>query len=55
MHKGTGIASDYTSTQYTIILQGTANNNNLIIGNMYLGKAITSEGGTGNTIVDSKS
>ena len=53
--RGTGISSDYTASNHTIVLEGTGNNNNLIIGNMCLGKAITNEGGTGNTLVDNKS
>jgi parallel beta-helix repeat protein len=52
--RGTGQTSDYASDQYTIILQGTANNYNLISSNNCMGKAPVAEGGTGNTLVNNK-
>ena len=50
----TGQASDYTSSQYTIRLNGTHNNYNLIACNNIMGKNYTSESGTGNTFVNNK-
>ena len=47
--RGTGQTSDYTSDQYTIRLQGTDNNYNLISSNNCMGKAVVIEGGTGNS------
>ena len=47
--RGTGQTSDYTSDQYTIQLQGTGNNYNLISSNNCMGKAVVIEGGTGNS------
>ena len=52
--RGTGQASDYTSSQYTIWLSGTGNNYNLIACNNIMGKNYTSEGGTSNTFVNNK-
>ena len=52
--RGTGQASDYTSTQQTIRLQGTNNNYNLISSNNCMGKDVVIEGGTGNTSVNNK-
>ena len=52
--RGTGQASDYTSSQYTIQLNGTGNNYNLIACNNIMGKNYTSGGGTGNTFVNNK-
>ncbi|NMA23995.1 MAG: right-handed parallel beta-helix repeat-containing protein [Spirochaetales bacterium] len=52
--RGTGQTSDYTSDQYTIRLQGTANSYNLISSNNCMGKAPVVEGGTGNTLVNNK-
>ena len=52
--RGTGQASDYTSSQYTIQLSETSNNYNLIACNNIMGKNYTSEGGTGNTFVNNK-
>ncbi len=52
--RGTGQTSDYTSNQYTIRLQGTANNYNLISSNNCMGKAVTIDGGTSNTSVNNK-
>jgi parallel beta-helix repeat protein len=46
--RGTGQTSDYTSSQYTIRLQGT-NNYNLISLNNCMGKAVVIGGGTGNS------
>jgi parallel beta-helix repeat protein len=47
--RGTGQTSDYASNQYTIRLQGTDNNYNLISSNNCMGKAAVVEGGTGNS------
>ena len=52
--RGTGLPSDYTSTQYTIYLEGTNNNYNLITNNNIMGKNYVSGGGTGNTFVNNK-
>jgi parallel beta-helix repeat protein len=52
--RGTGQTSDYASDQYTIILQGTANNYNLISSNNCMGKAPVVGGGTGNTVINNK-
>jgi parallel beta-helix repeat protein len=52
--RGTGLTTDYTSSQYTIQLSGTGNSYNLIAMNNCMGKAVTSEGGTGNTLVYNK-
>ncbi len=47
--RGTGLAGDYTTSQYTIRLYGTGNNYNLIAMNNCMGKAVVVEGGTGNS------
>ena len=52
--RGTGLSSDYTSTQYTIRLEGANNNYNLIANNNIMGKNYVSGGGTGNTFVNNK-
>ena len=52
--RGTGLATDYTESQHTIQLAGTGNNYNLISNNNCMGKAVTNDGGTGNTIIDNK-
>jgi len=52
--RGTGQTSNYTSIQYTIRLIGTENNYNLISSNNCMGKAVTVEGGTGNTLANNK-
>ena len=52
--RGTGLATDYTASQHTIQLKGTTNNYNLIAINNCMGKAVTNEGGTGNTLVNNK-
>ena len=52
--RGTGLATDYTASQYTMRLAGTDNNYNLISNNNCMGKAVTNEGGTGNTLVNNK-
>lgn len=52
--RGTGLATDYTESQYTIRLRGSGNSYNLISNNNCMGKAVTSEGGTGNTLVNNK-
>ena len=50
----TGQSSDYTSLQYTIRLDGTENNYNLIAYNNIMGKNYVSDGGTGNTFNGNK-
>lgn len=52
--RGTGESSDYTSSQYTIQLNGVANNYNLIADNNIMGKNYTSAGGTSNTFINNK-
>ena len=52
--RGTGLSTDYTAIQHTIRFAGTDNNYNLISNNNCMGKAVTSEGGTGNTLVNNK-
>ena len=52
--RGTGLSSDYTSTQYTIRLEGTYNKYNLIANNNIMGKNYVSGGGTSNTFVNNK-
>ncbi len=52
--RGTGLATDYTASQHTIQLGGTGSSYNLISNNNCMGKAVTSEGGTGNTLVNNK-
>jgi parallel beta-helix repeat protein len=52
--RGTGQTSDYASNQYTIRLQGTTGNYNLISSNNCMGKAPVVEGGTGNTVFNNK-
>lgn len=52
--RGDGLAGDYASSQHTIHLYGTGNNNNLITSNMCMGKAVTVDGGTGNTLDNNK-
>jgi parallel beta-helix repeat protein len=52
--RGTGLSTDYTASQHTIRLSGTDNNYNLIAINNCMGKAVTNEGGTGNTLVNNK-
>ena len=47
--RGTGLSTDYTSTQYTIRLNGTTNNYNIVAYNNIKGKNYVSGGGTGNT------
>jgi parallel beta-helix repeat protein len=50
--RGTGLSTDYTASQHTIRIEGTGNNYNLISNNNCMGKAVTSEGGTGNILVN---
>jgi parallel beta-helix repeat protein len=50
--RGTGLTTDYTSTQYTINLQSGANN--LITNNHILGKNYVNSGGTTNTFANNK-
>jgi parallel beta-helix repeat protein len=52
--RGTGLTTDYTVSQHTIWLYGTDNSYNLISNNNCMGKAVTNEGGTGNTLVNNK-
>ena len=52
--RGTGLSTDYSITQHTIQIKGTVNNYNLISNNNCMGKAVTNEGGTGNTLVNNK-
>lgn len=58
--RGDGNSSDYTSTQYTILLENdwnnneAPNNNNSIVYNNIKGKNYVSEGGTGNTFTGNK-
>ena len=47
--RGTGQTSDYTSNQYTILLDGSSNKYNLISSNNCRGKAVSISGGTGNS------
>jgi parallel beta-helix repeat protein len=47
--RGTGLSSDYTTSQYTIRLAGTNNHYNLIASNFCMGKAPVVGGGTGNS------
>lgn len=50
--RGTGQASDYTASQYTIKLEDSENN--LISSNICMGKAVANLDGTGNTLVNNK-
>ncbi len=52
--RGTGLTTDYTSSQYTIRLNGTTNNYNLIAINNCMGKAVSVDGGTGNSAYGNK-
>jgi len=52
--RGTGQTSDYDLNQYTIRLEGTDNNYNLISLNNCMGKDVVIEGGTSNTSVNNK-
>ena len=52
--RGTGLPDDYTSGQYTIRLNGTNNNYNLIATNNCMGKAVVVDGGTGNSVYGNK-
>jgi len=52
--RGTGQPSDYTSSQYTIRLEGSDNSYNLISSNNCMGKDVVIEGGTSNTSVNNK-
>jgi parallel beta-helix repeat protein len=52
--RGTGLSTDYTTSQYTIRLYGTGNSYNLIAMNNCMGKAPVVEGGTGNTVINNK-
>ena len=51
--KGDGTPGDYTEAQYSIY-GSSSTTDNLISSNSCMGKAITVEGGTGNTIIDNK-
>ena len=52
--RGTGLPANYTTGQETIMLQGTHNNYNLIAINNCMGKAVSVEGGTGNSVYGNK-
>ena len=52
--RGTGLSSDYTTSQYTIKLAGSNNHYNLIASNFCMGKAPSVDGGTSNTLVNNK-
>ena len=52
--RGTGLPGNYSATQYTIKLDGTSNNYNLISSNQCMGKAVMIEGGISNTEVNNK-
>jgi parallel beta-helix repeat protein len=52
--RGTGLETDYTTSQHTIQLYGTGNKYNLVAMNNCMGKAVTNGGGTGNTLVNNK-
>ena len=52
--RGTGVAGDYSTSQYTILLSSWSNNYNLISSNQCMGKAVVIEGGTSNTEVNNK-
>lgn len=52
--RGTGLTTDYTASQYTINLEGTFNNYNLISSNQCMGKDVVIGGGTSNTSINNK-
>jgi len=52
--RGTGLSSDYTSTQYTIYLNGFNNSGNLISSNLIRGKNYLSGGGASNVFVNNE-
>ena len=52
--RGTGLPTDYTSSQYTMRLAGEDNNYNLISNNNCMGKAPMVDGGTGNSVYGNK-
>jgi parallel beta-helix repeat protein len=52
--RGTGETTDYTTSQYTININGTNNDYNLISSNNCMGKAVVIDGGTSNTSVNNK-
>jgi parallel beta-helix repeat protein len=52
--RGTGLTTDYTTSQHTIHLFSTNNHYNLVAINNCMGKAVTIEGGTGNSIYGNK-
>ena len=52
--RGTGQSSDYTKSQYTIRIDGSSNNYNLIAYNNIMGKDVVIDGGTSNTSVGNK-
>ena len=49
--RGTGLTSDYTSSQYTIYLNGSENNYNLIANNIIMGKNVVDESTSGNNSI----
>ncbi len=52
--RGNGVPSDYTENQETIVFSGTSNENNFVNNNSIMGKNVTVEGGTGNSIYGNK-
>lgn len=53
--KGSGMPSDYTSEEYTILVNGTAVYRNLITNNLIMGKNyVDNSGATSNTFVNNK-
>lgn len=51
--RGTGTSANYTSDHHTILVQ-SGSTNNLIIGNMIMGKNYTNNGGSTNTFANNK-
>lgn len=51
--RGTGLAENYTSSQYTISVEGGGAKNNLVADNLILGKNYVNSG-SGNTFVNNK-
>jgi len=52
--RGTGLSTNYSASQYTILLSDATNNYNLISSNQCMGKAVVISGGTSNTEVNNK-
>lgn len=51
---GNGTPADYTASQHTILLFDIGNEYNIISSNNCMGKAVTVEGGTGNSVINNK-